>query len=570
MFRMENPQVFYTWEWAIAVQRAYAKLITPLVILACNDQELIGVAALAEKEQGRYVFLTSDTSDYCEFLCEPAIRSTFVESIFAELQNRGATKVVLTNIPVDSQWPDEISRASSKARYHLHMRRAYDCAQVHFPEPENRAFVKQGVLAKKKFRRNIRELMKRGGVEVRHETEWSAIHALLPEFIRAHIARFLETGKPSNLLPEERRAFLEYLARELSSSGWVVFSRLLVGEMTAAWNYGFQFEGSWFWYQPTVSDSCPEFSPGDCLLSKIVEQACDSPELTVVDLGLGAEGYKERFANASRQTVYCELNRSGAQHWRAMMRHRAATVAMASPKVESLVRSAFASISETRDHVHRLGLMGMLKAAGRRVRRRFFSQDRVDFFEWPAHAAAHHQSYPRLERLGSDILGTAALQYGNDPSSLRFLMRSAQRLRSGRGEAFVLVGTDGIPLHFCWVTEFQGFYMAELNRRLDAPCENSVMIFDCFTPEPARGHGFFPQAIALLAAEMKLRGKSVWIFGAETNRSSVRGIEKSGFQYKFTLGRRRILFVDRTRDSMPSEGVQRAEGSLSSLKRSRS
>ena len=110
---------------------------------------------------------------------------------------------------------------------------------------------------------------------------------------------------------------------------------------------------------------------------------------------------------------------------------------------------------------------------------------------------------------------------------------------------------EGIPVHFCWVKEFEGFQMAELNRKLQAPRENAVMIFDCFTPESARGHGFFPQAIAMLARHLSSQGKSAWIFGAETNRASVRGIEKTGFQYKFTLGRRRVLLFSETRDSMP-------------------
>ena len=110
---------------------------------------------------------------------------------------------------------------------------------------------------------------------------------------------------------------------------------------------------------------------------------------------------------------------------------------------------------------------------------------------------------------------------------------------------------DGMPVHFCWAKAFEGFQMAELQRRLQAPCENAVMIFDCFTPKSARGHGFFPQAIAMLARHMNSQGKSAWIFSAETNRTSVRGIEKTGFQYKFTLGRRRILSFSQTRDSVP-------------------
>ena len=42
--------------------------------------------------------------------------------------------------------------------------------------------------------------------------------------------------------------------------------------------------------------------------------ACDMDEMEVVDLGLGAEGYKERFGNSTRQTLHVTLTRSWPRH----------------------------------------------------------------------------------------------------------------------------------------------------------------------------------------------------------------------------------------------------------------
>ena len=56
-------------------------------------------------------------------------------------------------------------------------------------------------------------------------------------------------------------------------------------------------------YQPTFDRREEEHSPGHCLLSRIVTEACDTDAMKVVDLGLGAEGYKERFGNSTRQTL---------------------------------------------------------------------------------------------------------------------------------------------------------------------------------------------------------------------------------------------------------------------------
>jgi hypothetical protein len=104
--------------------------------------------------------------------------------------------------------------------------------------------------------------------------------------------------------------------------------------------------------------------------------------------------------------------------------------------------------------------------------------------------------------------------------------------------------------------------MAELGRRLKAPGANAVMIFDCFTPASARGHGFFAEAIAALAHRVRSEGKSPWIFGAATNRASLRGIEKSGFMHRFSLGRKRVLFSVKEKDSIPPHDLANISGSV--------
>ena len=550
---MEHPEVFYTYEWAIAVQRACTDSLAPILFLGYEGEELVGLVALARRKQraGEFAFLAADTADYCDFLTAPSDRQEFVEGVLFELRNRKTAKIVLANLPADSCSVAALSRAASGRYYHLHLRPAYLCGRVAFASPEARTSVGQSVLSKKRLRRNLRELGKRGPVSVRHDMSWEQIEPLLQPFSRAHVARFLEMGKISNLIRGERRAFLRELARELSGSGWMVFSRLLVSELTAAWNYGFRFAGSWFWYQPTVNNVFGDFSPGYCLLAKIVELGCDSPDVEMVDLGLGAEGYKDRFANATRQTLYCELNESFIGHLRTVLRNRAAALANASPRIGKNIRGIISRAVEFRERLRGAGCLNLAMRLGRRVRSSLVAFDDVMFFEWPAAGQCPQGSGARLRELTSDLLGGAAIMYADDPVALQYLIRSARRLDSGRGQGFALLNAEGQPVHFCWAVDFEGFDMAELDRTLHAPCADAVMIFDCFTPTSARGHGWFAQAIALLAEHLRSQGKSAWIFGAVTNQASLRGIQKSEFKYRFSLGRQRILFFSKWKDSIP-------------------
>jgi CelD/BcsL family acetyltransferase involved in cellulose biosynthesis len=560
VLRMECPEVFHTYEWAIAVQRACGDSRKPLLVLAYECGSLIGLVAFARENNrtGDVVFLTGTTADYCDFLSPADKRSEFVEAVLGELLNRKIHRLVLTNMPADSCSVPALFHAAAGHKYHFHSRTAYFCARVVLGTAEQRSLLKQLTAGKKRLRRNLRELEKQGALCVRHDTEWKQIEPILQSFSKAHVARFLATGRISTLLRPERRKFLYELARELSSSGWMVVSRLLVGGVPVAWNYGFKFPGSWFWYQPTVESDVRyrDFSPGYCLLAKIVELACDCPEIDVVDLGLGAEDYKERFANTARETMYFVLNGSFTHHLHTVVRDGAAAVTKSAPVVERIARRAISSAARLRARVRDAGPWGLVAKVARQIRGHVFAFDEVSFFEWTG--GDRDRKATTLVPLASDLLGAAAIQYAHEPSTIDFLMRSAQRFGGESDRGFALIAAEGNPVHFCWVKNFEGFEMQELGRILQAPSKNAVMIFDCFTPVSARGQGFFAVAIAELADQLLGQNQGPWIFAAAANQDSLRGIRKSGFTHRFSLGRRRVFFLAMKKDSFPSVRAEQA------------
>ena len=551
---MERPEIFYTHEWAVAVQRAYSNARKPLLILGYEGDSLEGVAAFSReiKWRDKVDFLAGTTGDYCDLLSRPDRRKEFVEALLGELESLKITRVVLTNLPADSASVEVLSSVARKRGFNLHTRSAYMCAQVILGSVEQRAALKQTTTGKKRLRRNLRELEKKGRVCVRHDTRWAEIEPILQSFSNAHAARFLSTGRISNLMRPERRKFLLELARELSCSGWIAISRLFVGDVPVAWHYGFRFPGSWFWYQPTVDSGHEygDFSPGYCLLAKIVELACDHPEIDVVDLGLGAEEYKERFATSTRETRYCVLSRSFSGHLRVASRDRIAGMTKSVPRIESGVRAMISSIELWSVRLRRAGMFGSLRKIARRAQGVIFANNEVFFFQWNVPQEGKNRITTLLP-LNSDRLGAAAIRYADEPATIDFLMRSAQRFRLEQDRGFVLIDANGTPVHFCWVKNFEGFEMEELARTLQAPSKNAVMIFDCHTPVSQRGKRFFGDAIASLAEQLCTEGKAPWIFGAATNQSSLRGIEKSGFTEGFSLRRKRLLFFTLREDSIP-------------------
>jgi CelD/BcsL family acetyltransferase involved in cellulose biosynthesis len=348
--RTERPQVFYTYEWALAMQSAYQGSLTPLLFLGYDGDDLIGVASLATDATEKNVsFLAGTTADYCEFLTEPQLRSEFVDAVVTELGKKKASFVALASLLEDSATPAALRAAAGKHGFHVYVRPSCLCVQVDLGSAEERQEMKSALAGKKKFRRYLRTMEREGPVTFVHLQSPAEIQAALPEFINAHAARFRATHRTSFLSTPERRFFLEELVRRFSGTEVVTLSMLMIGNRPVAWNYGFQFHGSWFWYQPTFDSRQEENSPGQCLLSRIVADACDMDGIRVVDLGLGAEGYKERFANSSRQTVDFTMTKSWSRHLREIARYRAASALKRSPRVDSAVRRVLRRLQTARE-----------------------------------------------------------------------------------------------------------------------------------------------------------------------------------------------------------------------------
>jgi CelD/BcsL family acetyltransferase involved in cellulose biosynthesis len=551
--RADRPQVFYTYEWSLAVQRAYHMALRPLLFLGYDEGDLLcGVAALAANVSGSHVsFLCATTGDYCDFLSLPEHKPAFVAGILAELQKQHIEAVTLTNLPADSDTFAALRQASAQEGYWCFARTAYVCAQVSLAHLERRPGENRPVLPRKKMlRRFLTAMGREEPVRLDHARTWDTIGPILPQFMRSHVARFLATGRISNIAHMERRVFLEELAELLSESGWVTLTRMMSGKHIFAWNYGFQFQDTWFWYQPTFESGLEKYSPGFCLLAKLIEEAADNPALRTVDLGLGAEEYKERFANQTRETLYVTLRTSVAQHAHEIVRYHAAQFIKKSPRLEAAARAVAARVLRLENSIGRDGVAATLGRVRQRASAALRSEDEVFFFEWCGTVLAGPGGV-RLEPLDLDQLASAAAQYVDDESTLAYVLRSASRVRDANAEGFGLIDAKGAFLHFAWVTSFDGFFLAELNTKVDAPSADCVMLFDCWTPVSVRGHGYYGRTVSFIAAQMRDKGKKPWVFSAASNLASVRGLEKAGFQRRYSLMRQRILGWQRIKGRTP-------------------
>lgn len=539
--RVERPEVFYTYEWAVAAAHAFRETVCPLICLAYDSGQLCGVAPLATVRGSgqKAFFLTSTTADYCDFLSEPKNRSSLLAAALEEIKTVGVRDLELANIPSDSATLRELAAVARSQDLHIYERAAYECGLVTFGDQRERQTLLQTVRQKEREKRGLKKMAKLGRIHLTHVSH-DQIESDLRSICHAHISRFLATRRVSPLLRPERRAFVSELAERLSRAGWLRISRLEVGGHPVAWNYGFRFCDSWFWYLPTFKVEHEDLSPGSCLLRLLIEEGCEDSTLRRLDLGLGDEAYKERFANALLPTRHVHLSRSTLRHGQIVVNHWLSTNLKRYQRADSIARTTRDGVRKLRAQVRIAGVMRTAKQISRRTTRYIRSRNELLIFEAPA-LDLDSGGPSTLSRLDWQHISEAAVQNVNDDETLRYLMRCASRMKKGDASGFFYSGPSGHAKHFLWVRPYDGFYLSEIDHTLKSPDHNATMIFDCWTPVSQRGHGYYVDAIRLAAKDLQQRDKSVWIFVSKENEKSARGISKAGFVCRFSLLRKTLF-----------------------------
>ncbi len=563
--QMECSEVFYTYEWALAVSRAYGAAITPLLFLAYEGASLIGVVALATDAQNKAIFfLASATADYCDFICSPERRPEFVHAVLAELRNRKCGSLVLANLPADSATPAALGGAR-KQGYFVFTRQAYLCAQVAICAQDQRE--NTGQSARRRLRRFRKAMGQNLQISVRHSKSFDEIDRAFHGFATAHVARFLSTGRISNLAQAARRDFLIELAKLLSPSKSVGLSRLMLGDRPIAWNFGFQFSGSWFWYQPTFDTAFQQYSPGVWLLTAIAKEAVESPAINRVDLGLGAEGYKERLANGFRQTLQITASRSLFVHLGGLLRYGAATVVKSMPPVELFIRSARTIACSTRARLQNEGITECLLKFWRHMGARFSpGSGQVILLEWEGDNRSSSQSTipvtANIVPVDLNLLAEAAMHYEGDSETLNYLLR-ASALLAAKASGLASVDDAGIPLHFCWTTDFDVSCFQQLDHRLKSN-QNSdcVFISNCWTPGSVRDKEYKQAALRTLASRLRAAGKRTWMAVPPRDVGRAQEMEEAGFVRRFSATGKHHL-VRNIIDASPGLKVVPPEASVS-------
>ena len=196
--QMELPQVFYTWEWAMAVA-AGLRLVAEAIALTSLRRRLLGGSGCAghrdrqcaEKDA---VFLAGNTADYCDFICDPRRNPEVVEAVFAELHKLQVPMLRLANLPADSPTSQTLKASAAMHGYHTFSRPAYQCVRIVLGSAAQRRELKKQAAGRKAYRYCLKGLEKKGAVTLDHLRQADEIQANLPRFIASSRGAFRRRG----------------------------------------------------------------------------------------------------------------------------------------------------------------------------------------------------------------------------------------------------------------------------------------------------------------------------------------------------------------------------------------
>ena len=531
---MDTPEVFLTYQWALAASRGFQQNLSALLVLMYEAEQLIGVAALAvdPKAPRAAFFLTSSTADYCDIVSAPANRQTVLVALLEEIQKRGLSDLVLANVPANSATLKELPGVAGASHFYVASRTAYNCGVVQLGGEEERETLLRDLASRGREKRALKKLSTLGAVKVIHLTEPEQIGTSLESIVSAQISRFLASNRVSPLVGSERRTFLAQLSELLSESGWLKISQLEIDGRPVAWNFGFRFGGSWFWYLPTFQPEFEHVSPGSCLLRLLVEEGAKDASLQWLDLGLGDEPYKDRYVNNTRQTRYVHLSRGLRRHVATVGRQIVSIGATRFPQVAARLRGA-RDFCQSIVRQRSTGVSAMTREAFRKASRLIASDDEVLVFEFESKFSGEARF--ELLPLTREHLVEASISYAGDAETLNYLMKCARRLKSPGTSGFLLQDEQGRPVHFLWIDAYDGFRLIDIDHTIEPLSPRGAMIFDGWTPAAQRGRGYFAAAIRQTADHLRGEGRTAWIFSVAGNAASLRGILNGGFVYRFSL-----------------------------------
>jgi CelD/BcsL family acetyltransferase involved in cellulose biosynthesis/GNAT superfamily N-acetyltransferase len=512
------------------------------VFIVLERDKLIGIAPLQVPRTSlfglkRIQFLGHPFSDYCDLIYCQNRETIVVETLVKHWQSVFGSGAVfdLRGFHESSPTPlllrDAIQRLGGQI-YQVPWEKAPALCLTDGCEP--RTDILQNILSKRHCRKRLREMDKLGKARFMTITPENGLECQLERIFYYHRLRWHEKRTYVHSMSEDMQRMYVASISQMAREGHAEIFVLIVNDVPYAYAVVLKRDKHAYYLMPTHNIYAP-YSPGTSLLYHIFRYMKNAG-YRELDFTIGQEAYKTRFSNIVRQNrrVIFTFNSSIAfarimkiiDHVRTneiLIRHIRAWREK-SHQINYTVRDYFS---------RRLAQLKRLDYNRMRLslhEKQIFGKESCLIYRLPLDGVSCHNTPEyglRIQKVSvpEAIKFVCRLHQCDSPAIWGDLLR-----RELQGAECYGGFIDGELIHTSWVGNQQNFLISEIGETLDLK-EGECCIFDCNTLPEYRGRGVYPQTLMYIAQRKKISGFNfLYIYTFSSNLSSIRGIEKTGFE----------------------------------------
>lgn len=325
VFKNETNTIFQTYEWFESWWKTFGKNYSLYLILVYKDSVITGFAPfmLLEKKRIReLLFIGDGNSDYMDFVL-PTDKEKSLRQICDFLsKNNDITKISLNNIPEYSSTSILIKKSCHECRLVYILNNDTSCPTLliegHHEETKK-------LINKYSNKRPFNYFRRQGTLTFRHLQD-AEIERNLEQFFRQHISRWGKTRYKSLFTNIENQVFYRELAKNISATGWLLFSVTELNGKPISYHFGFEYDNKIIWYKPSFEIQYSAHSPGKALLRFLIQYALNTNK-TELDFTIGDESFKSRFKNKTRYNSNIHIYNKSRRYWSHRIRKIAVNTA---------------------------------------------------------------------------------------------------------------------------------------------------------------------------------------------------------------------------------------------------
>jgi CelD/BcsL family acetyltransferase involved in cellulose biosynthesis len=316
--RSRVNDVFSTWDWAVRWWEHFGSGRRLKVLLARENDEVIGLAPLVVSEYGlakvgsvtRVEFLGSPQSNYNNFILarneEACLRA------FLGYLNRQSDWdwLQLTDLREDTLSAKLVCSSPEFRRWRLEPRVGAICFFVELPNSIEDFNRKLDGHLRRDLRRQMRGLEKEHVVEIKTHADFGSIENAMKVLFELHQRRWNLKGKPGAFAASAVRDFHIAIARDFEKRGWLSMYFLTADDSPVASLYCYEY-GRKIYACQTGFDPCfaPRWSVGKQLFARSIEISI-SKGLLEYDFMRGVYLHKLFWPTKVRKNLKVDLIRS--------------------------------------------------------------------------------------------------------------------------------------------------------------------------------------------------------------------------------------------------------------------